>query len=141
MEAKVSLLKGFHFEATVSDSGYRLEMDTAPEHGGAGVGARPIELILAGLAGCTAFDVITILRKARQVVTGLEVVATGDRRNEDPKIFTHIHLEYIVRGRNVAEDVLKRAITLSEEKYCSVSAMLKPTVAITTSYKIEAEEH
>lgn len=137
MEAKVDLVRGFHFEAQMLDSGYRLEMDTAPEHGGSGVGARPIELILAGLAGCTAFDIITILRKARQEVTGLEVIAKGDRRQEDPKVFTHIHLEYIARGRNVSEDVLKRAIDLSESKYCSVSAMLKPAVPITTSYRIE----
>jgi len=129
-----------HFEATMAESGYRLEMDTAPEHGGIGAGAKPIELVLAALAGCTAFDVITILRKARQDVTGLEVVATGDRRQEDPKIFTRIHVEYVVRGRNIAEGTLKRAIDLSEEKYCSVSAMLNASASITTSYRIVEEE-
>ena len=137
MEARVDLVRGFHFEAQLADSRYRLEMDTAPEHGGTGPGARPIELILAGLAGCTAFDIITILRKARQDVTGLAVIANGERREEDPKVFTHIHLEYVAKGRNISEDVLRRAIDLSERKYCSVSAMLKPTVSITTSYKIE----
>jgi len=136
VEARVKLVTGMHFEATMVESGYRMEMDTAPEHGGTGPGAKPIELILAALAGCTAFDVISILRKARQEVTGLEVVASGDRRQEDPKTFTGFHVEYVVRGRSVAEDTVKRAIDLSEEKYCSVSAILRASAPITTSYRI-----
>lgn len=139
MEAKVTLERAMHFRATLG-SGYSLEMDTAPEHGGTGPGARPMELVLAGLAGCTAFDVISILRKSRQDVTGLEVEARAERAPQDPKVFTHIGLVYVVRGRKLSEDAVKRAIELSESKYCSVSAMLRSTARIETSYRIEDEE-
>ncbi len=139
MEARVTLTEGMHFRALLSDSDYRLELDTAPEHGGTAPGARPMELVLAGLAGCTAFDVITILRKSRQEVTDFQVVANGERAPEDPRVFTHIRVKYLVRGHNISEDVLQRAIRLSEEKYCSAAAMLQKTAKIDLSYHIEEE--
>ncbi|MHB0871505.1 MAG: OsmC family protein [Chloroflexota bacterium] len=139
MEARATLAQGLHFDVALKDSGYRLEIDTAPEHGGTAPGARPMELVLAGLAGCTAFDVASIMKKARQEVTGFEVTASGERATEDPKVYTRITVEYVVRGRNISEDVLERAIRLSEEKYCSVSAMLEKTARIETRYRIIEE--
>ncbi|MGE5620487.1 MAG: OsmC family protein [Sphingomonadaceae bacterium] len=139
MEARVTLARGLHFDVVLKDSGYRLEIDTAPEHGGTAPGARPMELVLGGLAGCTAFDVVSILRKARQEVTGFDVIANGERATEDPKVYTHITVEYVVRGHNISEEVLRRAILLSEEKYCSVAAMLSKTARIETRYRIIEE--
>ncbi len=138
MEAKATLTGGMHFDVSVG-SGYRLEIDASPDQGGEGRGARPMELLLAGLAGCTGLDVISIMRKSRQDVTGFDVVVNGDRAEQDPKVYTHIRVEYIVRGRNLSEDALKRAIQLSEEKYCSASAMLGKTAKIETSYRIVEE--
>ncbi len=138
MEAKATLTQGMHFDVSVG-SGYHLEIDASPEQGGTGRGARPMELLLAGLAGCTALDVISILRKSRQEVTGFEVVVNGDRAEQDPKVYTHIRVEYVVRGHHISEDALQRAIRLSEEKYCSASAMLGKTAKIGTSYRIIEE--
>ena len=138
MEARVTLTDGMHFDARL-DTGYKLEFEPAPEHGGTGRGTSPMGVVLAALAGCTAFDVITILRKAHQEVTGLEVSARGERTHKDPKVFTRIQVEYLVRGRNISEDTVKRAIDLSEEKYCSVAAMLKKAVPIEISYRVEQE--
>lgn len=139
MQTRVTLIDGMHFEAEV-DSGHTIPMDTAREWGGQNLGARPIELLLAGLGGCTAFDVLSILRKARQEVTGYQVLVEGDRADTDPKVFTSIHVEHVVRGRGISEDTLRRAIDLSEHKYCSVSAMLEKVARITTSYRIIEED-
>jgi putative redox protein len=139
MEARVSLTGGMHFDVSLMESGYKLALDTAPGENGSVPGGRPMELVLAALAGCTAFDVITVLRKARQEVTDFQVSANGVRREESPRVFTEIRLEYLVRGHNISEDVVKRAIKLSEEKYCSVEAMLRSTVKIEASYKIVEE--
>lgn len=99
-------------------------------------GPKPIELLTIGLAGCTAFDVISILRKKRQEVTGYEVRVEADQRTEPPNIFTKIRVHHIVTGEDVSEDALKSAIHLSESKYCSVSAMLQLSAEIETTYHI-----
>ena len=102
-------------------------------------GPAPMELLLTGLAGCTSMDVLSILRKKRQPFTGLQVKATGERREEHPKIFTKIHLEFIVTGAEVDPKAVERAIELSQNKYCSAAAMLREAAEITTSYRILAE--
>ena len=136
MEAKVTFLEGMHFEAKLG-SGYRLEMDASPQDGGKGEGGRPMEMLLAGLGGCTGMDVVDILRKGRHQVTGLEVNVTGERRQEYPMVFTKIHIEYVVRGRNLPDEAVTRAIQLSEDKYCSAAAMLRSVAKIDWSYRIE----
>lgn len=138
MRAEATLTGGLHFDVSLG-SGYRFEIDAAPGHGGEGRGARPMELLLAGLAGCTGMDVADILRKSRQDMTGLQVVVEGERAQDYPMVFTHIRVEYIVRGHRISEDALQRAIRLSEEKYCSASAMLGKTARIETSYRIIEE--
>ena len=98
-----------------------------------------MELLLAGLGGCTAIDIIGIMRKARQEVTGYEVQVSGERATEHPKVYTSIQIEHVVRGRNISEETLKRAIHLSETKYCSASAMLGAVAKITSTYRIIEE--
>ena len=119
-------------------SGHGVVMDASAAYSGEGTGARPIELLLYGLAGCTAMDVVSILEKKRQEFTGLEIeVAATQREEEYPKIYTRIELTYVVTGRGVSPDAVARAIELSEDKYCSVRGMLGPQVEIVTSYRIE----
>lgn len=135
MECKVSWTgEGVSFEVHTA-SGHTLVMDGAPEAGGANLGPRPMELLLAGTGGCTAFDVVTILKKGRHDVTGCEVSLDAQRAESDPKVFTHIHFRFTVTGRNLREEVVRRAIELSKEKYCSASIMLAKTAAI--SYDLE----
>jgi len=136
MAVKATHVKGMRFDMTLG-SGYRFDIDASPEDGGTGPGARPMELLLAGLAGCTGMDVVSILEKARQELTGFEVVVNGERRKEYPMIYTDIHVEYVIRGRNISEEAVKRAIELSQTKYCSAEAMLEKSAKITSSYRIE----
>lgn len=135
-EAAVVWRGGMQFEG-IAPSGHRLILDSAPEVGGTDAGLRPVELVLLALAGCTAMDVISILRKKRQDVTGFEVRVRSERAQEHPKVYTHIALEYIVRGRNISPEAVARAITLSKEKYCSVHAMLRSSVPIKCTFRIE----
>lgn len=117
-------------------------MDGKPEFGGSSAGPSPKELVLMGLAGCTANDVIPILKKKRVPVVGFEMNATGNEREACPKVFTDIHLEFVVYGDNINPADVERAIELSRTKYCSVSAMLQASVTITHSYRIvPAEEY
>ncbi len=136
LEAEVKLLDGMTFVGWAT-SGKGIVLDARKEVGGRGLGPTPMELILIGLAGCTGMDVVSILRKMRQDLRGLEVRVQAERAPEHPKVYTKIHIEYIVRGKNISEKSVKRAIELSETKYCSVSAMLEKTATITTSYRIE----
>jgi putative redox protein len=119
-----------------SGSGHAMVMDGPPELGGRNLGVRPMEMLLLGMGGCMAIDVINILKKARQVVTGCEVELEAERADTDPKVFTHIQVHFIVTGKGVNENHLKRAIALSAEKYCSASIMLGRTAEITHSYEI-----
>ncbi len=135
MEAKVKLVEGLTFLAETG-SGHGIVLDTSPKHGGKNLGPSPMELLLVGVAACTAFDIAIILRKMRQPLEGLEVRATAKRREEPPRIYTEIHLEYLVKG-NVDEKKLQKAIELSCTTYCSASNNLeKGGTKITTSYKV-----
>ncbi len=123
------------FSAT-TESGHRLVMDGPAEHGGRGLGPRPTEMVLAGLGGCTSFDVVHILRKGRADVRACSTRIEADRAPEDPKVFTRIHVHFTVSGRGLKESVVERAIRLSAETYCSVSIMLEKTAAISHSFEI-----
>jgi putative redox protein len=120
-------------------SGHLLTMDGAPEGGGRNLAPRPMETLLAGAGGCTAYDVVLILQRGRHEVTGCEVKLQAERAATDPKVFTRINLHFIVRGRNLPELAVARAIALSHEKYCSATIMLGKTADITTSHEISAE--
>jgi putative redox protein len=117
-------------------SNHLLTMDGAPEGGGRNLAPRPIEVVLAGTGGCTAYDVVAILRKSRQEVTGCEVRLSAERASADPKVFTKIHMHFVVRGRNLKRNLVEQAIRLSREKYCSASIMLGKTAAISEDFEI-----
>jgi putative redox protein len=122
-------------------TGFELALDAEPDVGGKGRGARPMELVLMALAGCTGMDVISILRKMRQDVTGYEVRVRGDERAPDfPKVYTKITVEHVVRGRGIAESSVARAVELSATRYCPVSAMLGHTARVVHTYVIEEAE-
>lgn len=123
-----------------SPSGHAIVVDGAPEIGGRNLGMRPMEMVLLGLGTCSTMDVISILKKSRQQVTDCEIDINAERGDAVPKMYTHIHLCYHISGRDLQENHVKRAVELSMEKYCSVSAMLKQTVNITYEYIIKAEE-
>ena len=119
-----------------SGSGHVVVMDGPPEAGGRNLAPRPMELLLAGTGGCTAFDVVAILKKGRHAVTGCEVNLTAERADTDPKVFTHIHFHFRVTGKGLKPEVVTRAINLSKEKYCSASIMLGETAKITHDFEI-----
>ncbi|MBJ6125688.1 OsmC family protein [Microvirga splendida] len=133
MKARVKLVDGMMFVGE-SGSGHAVVMDGAPEYGGRNLGIRPMEMLLLGLGGCTAFDVVQILRKGREQVSDCEVDVTAERAETDPKVFTRIHLEYRVAGKDLAPAKVERAIQLSKEKYCSASIMLGAVAEITHSW-------
>ncbi|MEW5864493.1 MAG: OsmC family protein [Pseudomonadota bacterium] len=117
-------------------SGHLLAMDGAPEGGGRNLAPRPMETVLAGAGGCTAYDVVAILKKSGQDVTGCEVRLEAERAASDPKVFTRIHMRYTVRGRNLKPSLVEHAVRLSHEKYCSATAMLAKTAEITRELHI-----
>jgi len=117
-------------------SGHTLVMDGAPESGGRDLAPRPMETVLAGTGGCTAFDVVLILKRSRQEVSGCEVSLKAERADTDPKVFTKIHFHFRISGRNLKPDAVERAIKLSAEKYCSASIMLAKTAQITHDWEI-----
>ena len=117
-------------------TGHIAAMDGAPEGGGHNLAPRPMELLLAGTGGCTAYDVVLILKRGRHVITGCSVKLQAERADVDPKVFTKIHFVFTVAGDNLPRAVVERAIALSHEKYCSASAMLAHTAAITWSAEI-----
>lgn len=120
-----------------TDSNHWVVMDGPPEFGGSNAGIRPKELLLLALGGCTASDVVSILRKKRVALDDFEVHVSAEQADEHPQVFTKIHLEFVVRGDDIRPDDVARAIELSETKYCSVNAMLRSAVTITSSYRIE----
>ncbi len=134
-EAKVSLVSDMEFTGT-ADSGHVLRMDADEQSGGKNRGFRPMELLLVGFGGCSGMDVISILRKKRQQVTGLEIRVQGEKTDTYPKIYRSVHIEYIVTGRGIEKDAVERAITLSLDKYCSVGATLAKAGSITHSSQI-----
>lgn len=138
MECKVRWFSGMSFVAETG-SGHLLAMDGAPDAGGRNLAPRPMETVLAGTGGCTAFDVVMILQRSRQDITGCEVSLTAERAATDPKVFTSIHMHFIVTGKGLKPDVVERAIKLSAEKYCSASIMLGKTATITHDWQIVEE--
>jgi len=136
---KVRMIKDFRLEG-LDEEGHSVLMDLPKDSGGEGAGFTPMQLLLVALAGCTALDVISIMRKQRQNLSSLEVFAEGDRAEEHPRYYEEIRLRYVLKGRALSEDAVKRAIKLSEEKYCSVGANLKGVSKITTTYTIEQEK-
>ena len=139
MQATVNYCGGMRFVGQ-ADSGHAVVMDTVAASGGLDSAVRPSELLLIGLAGCTGMDVISILRKKRQPVTGLEVVVHADTAPDHPKRFTAMTVEYRVSGAGVDPAAVRRAVELSESTYCSVGATLKIPVSITSTFTILANE-
>lgn len=119
-----------------TESGHAIVMDGAPEGGGRNIGPRPMETVLAGTGGCSAYDVVTILRKARQPVKACEVRIEAERAPHDPKVFTSIHMHFLVTGKGVKKEHVERAVQLSADKYCSASIMLGKTARITHDFEI-----
>ncbi len=137
MDCKVKWIgpEGMSFVAE-TESGHAFVMDGAPDGGGRNLGPRPMETVLAGTGGCTAYDVVLILKKSGQSVSGCEVQLTSERAETDPKVFTRIHMRFVVRGRNLKPSTVESAIKLSHNKYCSASIMLGKTATITHDYEI-----
>lgn len=136
MECKIKWSgEGMSFIAETG-SGHTVKMDGAPEAGGNNQAPRPMELLLAGTGGCTAFDVVLILKKGRHAVSGCEVDIQADRAETDPKVFTRIHMHFRVRGQQLKPQAVARAIALSKETYCSASIMLGKTAEITHDFEI-----
>lgn len=138
VEAKIILVDGMQFNGTAT-SGHTLTMDADAESGGRNQGFRPMELLLVGFGGCSGMDVISILRKKRQPVTGLEINVKGEKAEDYPKIYKQVHIEYVVKGKGVQKEAVERAIELSLTKYCSVGATLAKAGTITHSYRIVDE--
>jgi putative redox protein len=135
MDAKVIWQKGMHFTGS-ADTGFEVPLGADEEVGGANDGFRPLELMAVSLAGCTAMDVISILKKKQQAVSAFEVKVRADRAEEHPKVFTHTLITYIVTGHNLDEAAVRRAIELSATKYCPAQAMLGKVVPMELQYEI-----
>lgn len=135
MKARIKWVEGMTMLGE-SGSGHAVVMDGPPDFGGRNLGVRPMEMLLLGMGGCTQFDVLLILGKARQEVTECVVELEAERATEDPKVFTRIHAHFIVSGRGLREKQVERAISLSAEKYCSASIMLGATAVISHDFEI-----
>jgi len=135
MKCRIKWLEHMSFVGE-SGSGHSVVMDGAPDAGGRNLGVRPLEMLLLGLGGCTAFDVVSILRKSRQQLVDCEVEIEAERAESIPKVFTKIHLHFIVSGRGLDQGKVAKAIDLSADKYCSASRMLEKTAAITHDFEI-----
>jgi putative redox protein len=138
MKARIKWVEEVSFVGE-SGSGHAVVMDGPPESGGRDLGIRPMEMILIGLGGCTAFDVVHILKRARQPVTDCVVEVEADRADQPPKVFTHIRVHFIVSGDGLAEKQVARAVQLSAEKYCSASIMLAKVAKISHDYEIVSD--
>src|SRR3989338_1977609 len=135
MDCTVRWSGGMTFLAETG-SNHLVTMDGAPEGGGRNLAPRPMEVVLAGAGGCTAYDVVVILKKNGQEVTGCDVRLTAERAETDPNVFTRIHMHFAVRGRSLKRNLVEQAIRLSHEKYCSATAMLVKTAEITRDFEI-----
>ena len=138
MKAKLKWIDGVCFMGETG-SGHAVVMEGAPEGGGRKLGPRPMELVLLGTAGCTSYDVLSILRKSRQDVRDCWVELDAERAEVDPKVFTRIHFHFVVTGRGLKADAVERAIKLSAEKYCSASIMLAKTAEITHDFELRED--
>ena len=135
MECTVRWTSGMTFLAETG-SNHVVAMDGAPEGGGRNLAPRPMEMVLLGTGGCSAYDVVVILKKSGQDITGCDVKVTSERAETDPKVFTRIHMHFIVRGKALKPNLVEHAIRLSHEKYCSASIMLGKTAEITKDFEI-----
>ena len=135
MKATITLQEGSTFEG-VAGSGHRVTMDVAPEVGGRNLGLRPMEMVLLGLGGGTAIDVLHMLRKGRQPITDMRVELDAERADDVPKVFTRIHLHFVLTGAGLDPHKIERAIKLSANKYCSASMMLNKTAEMTHDFEI-----
>ncbi len=139
MKARVKWLDNMSFVGE-SGSGHSVVMDGPPELGGRNLGVRPMEMLLLGLGGCSSFDVVLILQKSKQAVTDCEVEIEAERADSEPKVFTRIHLHFIVKGHDLSPEKVERAIRLSAEKYCSASIMLGKTATMTHDFEIQTAD-
>lgn len=139
MKAKVKYVEGLQFVGD-SGTGHSIVMDADPDVGGSNTGMRPMELLLVGAGGCSGMDVVSILKKKKQKVTGLEVNVSGKKAEEYPKRFTEIDMEFVVRGMGLDEEAVKKAVALSMEKYCSVKATLEGSANVRFKYRIIEEK-
>lgn len=135
MKAQVKWAGNARFDGT-TETGHTIVMDGAPEYGGENQGARPMELLLVGMGGCSSFDVVLILKKSRQDIVDCVVDIQAERAESEPKVFTRIHAHFTVSGRGLSEKHVARAVQLSAEKYCSASIMLGKTAEITHDFEI-----
>lgn len=135
MNTRVKWLDNMSFVGE-SGSGHSIVMDGAPEYGGRNLGVRPMEMLLLGLGGCSSFDIVSMLKKGKQDLIDCEVEITAERAENEPKVFTRIHLHFMLSGNDLSEKKVKRAIDLSAEKYCSASIMLGKTAEITHDYEL-----
>ena len=136
MDVRIKWLDHMSFVGE-SSSGHSVVMDGSAEHGGRNLGARPMEMILLGLGGCTSFDIVSILQKSRVDIEDCIVEISAQRADEVPAVFTKIHVHYIVKGAGLQDKHVKRAVELTSDKYCSVSMMLKPSVELSYDYEIQ----
>jgi len=135
MKARVKWLDNMSFVGE-SPSGHSVVMDGPPDSGGRDLGIRPMEMLLLGLGGCSAFDVVSMLKKGRQELVDCEVEISAKRADLEPKVFTTIHLHFVISGNNLSEKRVERAVQLSAEKYCSASIMLGKMAEITHDYEV-----
>lgn len=135
MKARIKWIENVAFVGE-TESGHAVVMDGAPEGGGRNLGPRPMEMVLIGTGGCSAYDVVHILKKSRAPVSDCVVEIDAERASEDPKVFTRIHFHFVVTGAGLKPNVVERAVHLSAEKYCSASIMLGKSAAITHDFEI-----
>ncbi|EKE76309.1 MULTISPECIES: OsmC family protein [Oceanibaculum] len=136
MKTRVKWIDGMAFMGE-SGTGHAVVMDGAPENGGRNLGPRPMEMLLLGLGGCTAFDVVMILQKGRQPIEDCQVEIEAERAEDHPKVFTKVHMRYLVKGRGLSADAVHRAVELSVDKYCSATHVINKTAAMTHEVVIE----
>ena len=139
MKSTIKLVENMQFVGT-ADSGHAVVMDAPPSVGGSNTGSKPSELLLMAFGGCSGMDVMSILRKKKQDVTNFVMNVNGDTPEHHPRSFTGIHIEYIVTGRNIDEDAVKKAIDISLDKYCMVGNTIGKAAKITHSYKVVQED-
>lgn len=139
MKAVVKWLDNMSFVGE-SESGHSVVMDGPPDSGGRNMGVRPMEMVLLGMGGCTAFDVVMILQRQRQAITDCHVELSAERADEVPKVFTSIHVHYVVKGKGLDAKKVARAIDMTAEKYCSVSIMLAQSADVTHDFEIIEED-
>ena len=135
MKARVKWVENALFLGE-SGSGHAVVMDGPPESGGRNLGVRPMEMLLIGMGGCASFDVVHILRKGRHDIRHCEAMLEAERADSEPKVFTRIHLHFVVTGKSLTEAVVDRAVKLSAEKYCSASIMLGKTAVVTHDFEL-----